>query len=177
MQDIITYVQNFGVNLPPLQNLIFIIAALVGLFTVIISLASQFSSGRKGEGVLPSTLGGLIVGSLLFSLPKVVDIVGYSMFGSVADPQIISSFTSVSGSAPRKALQVLVALINLLGWIAVARGLWRWRMGPKIGQPGWFGQGLTFVIAGVLAINFYVLADILAVSVGAIPAGTTYFKF
>ena len=68
-------------------------------------------------------------------------------------------------------------MINVIGWIAAARGIWRWRVGPKYDQPGWFGSGLTFVLAGAIATNLYVFADVLAVSVGAIPVGTNYFKF
>jgi len=177
MQDIVTYLTNAAANLPGIQGAIFLIAGMLGLIAVAFSLIHQVSAGRRGQGPLPATIAGIIFGSLMLSLSTVVNIVSVSFFGSVADPQIISSYTPVTGDNTRIAIQALVAIINVIGWVAAARGLWRWRVGPKYDQPGWFGSGLTFVLAGSVATNLYVFADVLAVSVGAIPVGTNYFKF
>jgi hypothetical protein len=177
MQDIVTYLTNAAANLPGIQGAIFLLAGVVGIFAVFGSLVNQVTNGRRGQGPLPATIAGLAFGSLLLSLPTVVNIVSVSFFGSVADPKIIDSYTPVTGDNTRIAIQALVAMINVIGWIAAARGIWRWRVGPKYDQPGWFGSGLTFVLAGAIATNLYVFADVLAVSVGAIPVGTNYFKF
>jgi hypothetical protein len=177
MQDIVTYLTTAAANLPGIQGAIFLIAGMLGLMSVGLSMIHQVSAGRRGQGPLPATIAGIIFGSLMLSLSTVVNIVSVSFFGSVADPQIISSYTPITGDNTRIAIQALVAMINVIGWIAVARGLWRWRVGPKYDQPGWFGTGLTLVLAGSIATNLYVFADVLAVSVGAIPVGTNYFKF
>lgn len=177
MQDFVTYMVTAAQNLPGIQRAIFLLAGVVGIFAVIGSLLHQVSNGRRGQGPLPTTIAGLACGSLLLSLPTVINIVSVSFFGSVSDPKIIDSYTPVSGDNTRIAIQTLVAMINVIGWIAAARGIWRWRVGPKYDQPGWFGSGLTFILAGSIATNLYVFADVLAVSVGAIPVGTNYFKF
>lgn len=184
MQDIVTYLINAAGNLPGIQSAIFLIAGVVGLFSIVFSLIHQVSAGRRGEGPLPATIAGICFGSLLLSLPTVVDIVSVSFFGSASDPQIIGDSIYLTGQNPvytgdatRISIQVLVAFINVFGWFAVARGLWRWRIGPKYDQPGWFGSGAAFIVAGAIATNLYVFADILAVSVGAMPIGTNYFKF
>lgn len=178
MEDIVQYLVKAAENLPGIQSAIFLISGVIGIFVVIGALLNQVSNGRRGQGALPSTVAGLLVGSFLLSLPAVVDIVSVSFFGDASDPKIISSYTPVGGGDKVKiALQALVAMINVIGWYAVARGLWRWKVGPKQDQPGWFGSGLTFIVAGVIAVNFYVFMDILAVSVGAIEVGKKYFQF
>lgn len=177
MQDVITYIQKFASNLPEINNFIMIASAVVGLYAVIFALINQTTRGRRGEKPLAGTIAGLLIGSLMFSLPTVVNIFSFSMFGSASDPQFINSFQSETGTNLRKALQALVAIITVIGWIAVARGLWRWRIGPDSGQAGWFGQGLTLVIAGVLCINFYVFTDAIAASLGAASVGSNYFKY
>jgi len=177
MQDVVTYLTNAAANLPGIQNAIFLISGMLGLMSVGFSLIHQVSAGRRGQGPLPATMAGVVFGSLMLSLTTMVNVVSVSFFGSVADPQIISSYAAVTGDTTRIALQALVAMINVIGWAAAARGLWRWRIGPKYDTPGWFGSGLTFILAGSIATNLYVFADMLAVSVGAIPVGTNYFKF
>jgi len=177
MDDIATYLAQFGQNLPGVQSAILRFAGVAGIFAVIASLIHQVVSGRRGQAPLGSTIAGLAIGSLLLSLPTVVNIISVTLFDSAADPKLISSFTQTNGDSVRIAIQVLVAIINVIGWFAAARGLWRWKVGPKQNQPGWFGSGLTFVLAGTIAINLYVFADMLAVSVGAMPVGTNYFKF
>lgn len=175
--NITTYLTNAAANLPGIQEAIFLIAGMLGVMSVAFSMIHQVSAGRRGQGPLPATIAGVIFGSLLLSLSTVVNIVSVSFFGSVADPQIISSYSPVTGDNTRIALQAIIAIVNVIGWVAAARGIWRWRVGPKYDQPGWFGSGLTFVLAGAIATNMYVFADVLAVSVGAIPVGTNYFKF
>ncbi|MFA0809415.1 hypothetical protein [Microbulbifer epialgicus] len=177
MEDVVTYIINVANNLPGIQNAIFLVAGFIGIAAVFGSLVNQVTNGRRGQPPLPSTIAGLIFGSLLLSLPTAVDIVSVSFLGSASDPKIIDSYVPVTGDNTRVAIQALVAIINVFGWIAAARGIWRWRVGPKYDQPGWFGSGLTFVLAGSIATNFYVFADVLAVSIGAIPVGTNYFKF
>ena len=172
-----TYLTTAAANLPGIQGAIFLVAGTLGVFSIGFSLIHQVSAGRRGQGPLPATIAGLIFGSLLLSLSTLVNMVSVTIFGAVADPQIISSYAPVTGDNSRIAIQAIVAIINVIGWIAAARGLWRWRVGPKYDQPGWFGSGLTFVLAGSIATNLYVFADVLAVSVGAIPVGTNYFSF
>ena len=177
MDDLSTYITTFAQNLPGLTTGFNLIVPLIGLIAVINGLVTQFNQGRKGQGVVPAALASILIGSLMFSLPTVVDIFSASMFGSAADPKMIDTYTSSTGAGTEKAIQALVAFINFIGWIAVVRGLMRWRDGPKYDQPGWFGHGLTYVLAGSLATNFYVFADVLGVSIGAMTVGTEYFKF
>jgi len=177
MEDITQYLATFAQNLPGIQSAILIFAGMVGVFSVGFGLIGQYKNGRRGEGVLSSTVASICVGSFLLSLPTVVGIFSTTLFDTAADPRLIDSYAQTSGDNVRVAIQALVAVINVIGWFAAARGLWRWKIGPSSNQPGWFGSGLTFVIAGTIATNLYVFADMLAVSVGAMPVGTTYFKF
>ena len=130
MEDIVTYLTTAATNMPGVQNAIFLLAGVAGIFAVIGSLVNQVSSGRRGQAPLPSTIAGLVFGSLLLSLSTVVNIVSVSFLGSVADPKIISSYSPVTGDNTRIAIQALVAMVNVIGWFAAARGIWRWRVGP-----------------------------------------------
>jgi hypothetical protein len=178
MDDIVTYLQTAASNLPGIQWAILVLAGFVGVVAVSGGLIHQATQGRRNGPVLPGTIGAIIGGSLMLSLPMVVGVTGISLFGDAHDPKLITSYVPEAGSDNvRLALQALVAFINVIGWYAVARGINRWKNGPKYDQPGWFWSGMTFVVAGTLAANFYVFADMLGVSVGAMPVGTNYFKF
>lgn len=177
MEEITTYIITGASHLPAIQQLIFIVAGVIGLFSVIGALIRQASGGRRGEPVLPETVAGIVSGSLLFSLPAAVNIVSFSFLGEAADPRIITSAIVDTGDKTKTLIQVVVTIITIMGWIAVARGFICWRDGPKYNRPNWFYKGTVFFISGSIAINFYVVANILSVSFGASEIGTNYFKF
>lgn len=177
MDDLVTYLITFGQNFPGIQIAFFKVCAVIGLFTVGISLVNHRATGQRGGGFAKGTLAGILIGSMMFSLPSVMNVVSYSFLGASADVQIIDKFTTTSGDNIRKATQVLIAFITVVGWIAAARGLWIWRIGPKHDQPGWFGSGAVHLIAGAACVNLYVVADIIGKSVGATELGTNYFQF
>lgn len=177
MDDLVTYLIAFGQNFPGIQAGFFKVCAVIGLFTIGTSLINHKVKGQRGGGFSKGALAGIIIGSLMFSLPSFMNVVSYSFLGSSTDVQIVDTYTTVSGDNIRKATQVLIAFITVIGWVAGARGLWIWRIGPKYDQPGWFSSGAVYLIAGAACVNLYVVADIIGQSVGATTLGTNYFKF
>lgn len=177
MEDVITYLITATHNMPAIQRLIFIVAGVIGFVIAGSALMHQARNGRRGEGLSGVTVAGVIVGMLLMSLKTVVEVFAISFFQGAADTMIVDTYSPVGGDAVKTAIQALTIYIAVVGWFAAAKGLYMWYSGPRSGQPGWFGPGLVYIIAGMFCTNFYVLADVLAVSVGAMPAGTAYFKF
>jgi len=177
MEDYITYLINFGTNLPAIQDFFLLACGLAGIILVFASIVHQARAGRRGDSPLPATIAGLFVGSFMLSLTTIVDVIAVTFLGTNADTRVVTSYAPVSGDNVKVALQVIVLFVNLIGWFAAAKGLWRWRVGNKYDQPGWFGSGAVFLLAGAGCTNLYVIADMIAVSVGAQPVGTEYFKF
>jgi hypothetical protein len=153
------------------------VLATMGIFTVIASLAHQARRGRSGEGMLPVTVGGLIIGSLMASIQTVVAVTGQSLLGDIQDPIFMESFNPDGTDPTRLGIQAVVAYINMLGWFAAGKGLWTYRIGPKYGQPGWLGTGTAFLVSGTLMANFYVFADVLGFTFGDVQLGSKYFRF
>jgi len=178
MEDMVHYIVTFAGNLPSLQNLVFVIAFISGLTMAISALFYQISGARKDQGLSKRTVVGLLMGMFLMSLEYSMGMMSQTVFSNQADMQIINTYAPIGGDDNvKKGIQAVVGIITLLGWVFAVIGLWTWRDGSINEQPGAFKTGLWHILGGVGCVNFYVLADILAVSVGAIPAGSLYFKF
>lgn len=177
MEDIVTYLVTLTGNMPSIQRLIFTVCGVIGFVIAGSALLHQARNGRRSEGISGVTIAGIIVGMLLMSLKTVVEIFAVSFFQGAADTMIVDTYSPVTGDPIKTAIQALTIYIALVGWFAAAKGLYMWYSGPRSGQPGWFLPGLVYIIAGMFCTNFYVLADVLSVSVGAMPVGTTYFSF
>jgi len=183
MEDLITYIITFASNLPAIQDLVFIASGGIGFFSVTSALYYQISNGRRGDTPSSAFWAMLFIGSLMLTLQSLVGAFSTTLLGegivpvTVTDLQVSQLHSmKTSGDTVRGAIHTIALIVNLIGWIAATRGLIRWNYGPKYQQPGWFGSGLTFVIAGALCTNLYAFADAIAVSIGAIPVATTYFK-
>lgn len=162
-----------------LQEGYFQIMGFLGICSVIGALFHQYTAGRRNEGLQVATVMGLIFGSLMFAVPNVAEIFGGSLFGTNEDSIIITSYVAETGANARvrESVHAIVAICTLLGWIAIGRGLYIGSVGAKYQQHGWQGSSLTFIVAGTIATNLYVFADILGASVGMGSLGTDYFKF
>ena len=100
-------------------------------------------------------------GVALMAFPAFVSVLLASLFGtgSVDSPEAIFSYSGdlfdVFGNATfRQASATFVLLVQLIGYIAVARGVWFLNASVSPGNQRMFGPGITFLIAGSFAINF-----------------------
>lgn len=174
-----TSLTTLAMNFPKIQTFFFDLMAFLGLVAVISSLMHQAAAGKRNQGLLPETIAGIVFGSLMFGIPSVANIFASSLFGTSADTQIVTSYSAVTGADAkvRESVHAVVVMAAVIGWFAIGRGLWIGRVGAKYQQQGWQGASLTFIIAGTIATNLYVFADILGGSVGISGLGTDYFKF
>lgn len=177
MQQVSDMLIAIAENLPGIQIAVFIIFGVIGIFCIGSGLITQLRNGRSGQPVLPSTFALVITGSFMLSMPALVKVFANTLFGGNQDPRMILSYATTTGTSTDVALQTIVYVIVVIGWVAAGRGLLIWKSGPDTGQVGWFGRGLTFIIGGVLATNIVIFADFLGGSIGQQPFGTNYLDY
>ena len=100
-------------------------------------------------------------GVVLMAFPSFVSVMLASLFGTgaVDSPEAIFSysgdlFDAFGNATFRQASTTFVLLVQLVGYIAVARGVWFLNASVSPGNQRMFGPGITFLVAGSLAINF-----------------------
>ena len=100
-------------------------------------------------------------GVALMAFPAFVSVLLASLFGTgaVDSPEAVFSysgdlFDAFGNAAFRQASTSFVLLVQLIGYIAVARGVWFLNASVSPGNQRMFGPGITFLVAGSLAINF-----------------------
>ena len=100
-------------------------------------------------------------GVALMAFPAFVSVLLASLFGTgvVDSPESIFSYSgnmldAFGNSTIRQASTSFVLLVQLIGYVAVARGVWFLNASVSAGNQKMFGPGLTFLFAGALAVNF-----------------------
>ena len=131
MDDLGAMIQSAAQSLPSLQSFVFIICGVIGIIVVIVSLANHVNEGRRGQSQTTKTIVGVLIGSLLLSLPTVMEIWSTTLFGIEGDPKIVESAALTETNTVRRTLHAITLYINLIGWIAGARGLWEFKTGPQ----------------------------------------------
>lgn len=123
-------------------------------------------AGRRAElgpqvGTWTKPIATFASGVALMAFPAFVSVLLASLFGTgmVDSPESIFSYSgnmldSFNTSTFRQASTSLVLLIQLIGYVAVARGIWFLNASVSPGNQKMFGPGITFLIAGALAVNF-----------------------
>ena len=157
------------------ESLLRAVVFVVGLLLVVHALRLSVRRAEHGPQTAPGSkiLTSFIVGTGLMAFPQTVGMLLGTLFGTNRpdDASRIFSFGGellepVSGS--RQAIEAIVLLIQLIGFIAVARGLWFLNLAAAPGGPKSLGPGITFVVAGTLAVNFPsffgAMADLFAAS-------------
>lgn len=181
LEDASTYLINSASQIPGVTELLLALGGLVGFILVLMGLLNIIDfekKGQQGQGGFGAPIAKILAGTFLMSLLQFVDMTSFTLFSNSADPRIIKTFTKAGGDdRVRLALQVIVAWVNTIGWIAVFSGLIRLATGPATGQPGWFGSSLLRIIAGTMLANLYVTANFLAGTVGGTLVGDQFFKF
>tara|TARA_B100000287_G_scaffold248788_1_gene233901 strand:+ start:348 stop:914 length:567 start_codon:yes stop_codon:yes gene_type:complete len=164
--------------LPDLQQLIFVLAALVGLVLLAMGLLQLATGDGRGQGLTGSTIALLVGGALLVSIYAFSDAIAGSLFSADSDTAVVEQAVTSSntgGIDTEAFVQVLLLYMVILGWIAVFRGILFLANGPRLNQPGWVRSAIVFTIAGVLLINFRPLANTVGRTFTGTPAGDRYF--
>ncbi len=76
------------------------------------------------------------------------------------------AYSSSGDQTEAQIISAVIAVMKVVGVIAVMRGLFFLSKAGSQGQPGMVGKGVTHLIAGILAINIYGTWQVLENSLG-----------
>ena len=162
MPDLLAIFLNIANHLVQFERLLRGVFYVVGALLIIQSL--RLAVVRSEQGAMHSSwirpLTSFACGAALLAFPSTTSVFLDTMFGlgRVADPQSIfsygSQFTSPLDTEPARNLVIaMVRIIQFVGFIAIARGILHFNAAAQNGGRT-VGSGITFVVAGVLAVNF-----------------------
>jgi len=164
MVDLLQIVENLVALVRPFG---FVLYGLCFVFGVIFVLSGLRRASKRAEtgpnmGSYGKPFSHLLTGIVLISLPALLASLTQTFFGMdtpSADrvfeyaPATVSLFEA--GSPARQIITGMVVIIQFIGVIAVIRGLTLLNQSAQgDGGPCTFGPGVTFIIAGVMAVNF-----------------------
>lgn len=171
MTDLLQIIENLVNDIPALTILFSAVCYLIGFVMTIqaITKAQKRQEMGANSGSWNSPITTFIIASMFLGLPGLISILNVTLFA--ADVQSPSSIFAYADStigmleeeAARTMITGLVTIVQFLGLIAVARGLFllnQSAQGPG-GGPKTFGPGLTFIISGICATNFPIFVGIM----------------
>jgi hypothetical protein len=175
--DLSTMLENFAGSMPQFMQLVTASAYVMGIFFIYKSIIGlkQFGEQRSMMASSHELKGPLImmaVGTCLLYLPSSVQ-AGMTTFWTDPNPY---GYVTDAPDQWTTIWQDAIMVIQLIGTVAFIRGLLTLNQLSGQGQPGTFGKGLTYIIAGVLCINlndFLTAVNSTLGITGVISNGTT----
>ncbi|MEW5423986.1 hypothetical protein [Amorphus sp. 3PC139-8] len=163
MSDLLGILQNVVEIIPDFEALIVGSCYVIGLLFVIMAIrgAARREALGPGQGGYGPHLVRFAIGVSFIALPTTVQVGLATVFGSAEfeSPQAIFQYapesTSLFDTGPaRDALIAIVTVVQFVGVIGFIRGLFLLNAASTgTSQVRSVAPGLTFVIAGILAIN------------------------
>lgn len=164
MLDLLGIVTRLAAMVEEFEFLFGALCLALGLVFVVRGLmaAARRSERGPGGGGWSGAIMMFATGALFFGFPALVGTLTKTVFGLSAPPdaEAIFSFApdtlgGVDSDGLRGVIVAVTVIIQFVGLIAIARGLWLVNLSAQGERgAGAFGPGLTFMIAGALAVNF-----------------------
>lgn len=153
--DLVTLIGNFSRSLPAVQHLITGAAYILGLVFIMSGLGKlreMIEGGQHSRTKLVVPMAYFLAGALMLYLPSSLQTFSATLFGD-------NSALSYSNYNPYDIYSSMYVLIQTAGLIWFVRGcvLLAHASSSSQGQEGSKGtgpKGLTFVFAGIMAMNF-----------------------
>ncbi|MFX4300086.1 hypothetical protein [Pseudosulfitobacter pseudonitzschiae] len=163
IRNIVSYLDDFGMLL---SGICFLIGFALTLKALKGAQKRQEQGGHGGSWASP--MSNFIVAGLFLGLPTFINLLNVSLFAATpsAPESIFALADSTIGvleeEVAREMITGLVRIIQFMGLIAVARGLYLLNQSAQGNQgPNTFGPGFTFVVAGICATNFPIFVGIM----------------
>ncbi len=162
MSEPVSIVVQLAAFIGDFESLLRSIVFLIGLILILHALrlaGRRFDIGGSSVPMAKIFMS-FCVGAALMAFPQWVAILLSTFFGSnrVSDSSDLLAYggntvTSIQDSG--QAIEAIVSFIQLIGFIAIARGLLFLNdaVSPNGGSRLW-GPGITFIVSGTLAVNF-----------------------
>lgn len=154
--DISQMIINIAETLPPVLAMVSAASYLIGITLIMkgIFKLKEFGEARTMMSSHLSAMPSIItmcVGGFLIFFPTSIEIGLQTMF-AYSSPLSYSN----QETASQELVDAIVMIMQIIGSIAFIRGMMLIKSSTGQGaQPGSFSKGITFVIAGILAINIY----------------------
>jgi len=161
--DLLQIIENVVGMLPSFETLFMLVSMLMGVLFVILSLQglSRRNDMGRGAGSWAAPITTFGIGVSFLALPGLIDILTRTFFAQdTPDASRIFEYAPTTlglleDGPGRAMIQGIVSIVMFVGVIGVMRGLYLLNQTAQGGGgPKTFGPGLTFVIAGVMAVNF-----------------------
>ena len=173
MVDLLQIVRNLVEDLPFFYRFLSYLSYVIGVVLGIVALRALARRSEMGPngGSWGSPVATLIIASIFVSIPAFWQALTATFFGdgtAVPDAAAIFGYAPATlgmfeeGSPGRQLITGIVAIVQFIGLIAVIRGLLMLNKAAQGGGGGQstFGPGVTFVIAGIMAINFPIFVGV-----------------
>jgi hypothetical protein len=182
MTDLLQIIENVVGFLDEFQLLFGVICFVLGVIFAIKGLmgAAKRQEMGAGQGSWGGPLMMFTTGVLFVAMPGVVNSLSKTFFALNAPSSAENIFSYapatigiMDGAEARTIIVGITLIVQFIGLIAIARGLYLMNMSAQSAQgPKTFGPGLTMVIAGAMATNFPTFIGVMENLITAAPAVT-----
>lgn len=179
MTDLLQIIENVVGFLDEFELLFGVICFVLGVLFAVRGLmgAAKRQELGAGQGGWGGPLMMFTTGVLFVAMPGLVNSLSQTFF-ALNEPVTADSIFAyapatigiMDGAEARTIITGITAIVQFIGLIAIARGLYLMNLSAQSAQgPRTFGPGLTFVIAGALATNFPVFVGVMESLITAAP--------
>jgi hypothetical protein len=156
MDTIDTYrlLNSLGDTLPWIYATTMTLIAFSGFLLAANSAVTWVAESRRGESPEGNLIRGLIVGALMFSIP-VIGMALNMTLTNIAPTEVNTWSLDQSLSPFEQVFLTLLTMLNIIGWITLARGVKMWYSGPKSKKEDWGSTSLVLILSGVIMINIF----------------------
>lgn len=159
---------SFTGNLPGVQQLVWFVAALLGVILAgsgiwMLATAPRRGGFAQGKGM---GLSMLIFGALLVNTSRLLAVLAVTLSdGTVDTAEYVLSAVGPSGSPMHDWIAALLSICVVLGWISTTKGLYKLATVGGTRDQGW-GAGLAWVLAGAALTNPHFFLHMVGASFG-----------
>ena len=173
MEGLHALLVNFADLMPAFDLVYRAVCYLLGLVLVMLSLMRAARRVELGPGSMSwaRPITGFIAGIVLLAIPDSIGVLLGSLFGNSdgVSPQQIFAYTDealgpMSTPGLRRIVGSFMLLAQCIGYIAVFRGILMLNAAASPSGRGSVGAGLTFLVAGAIAVNFPEFLSLLSVT-------------
>ncbi len=170
LQGILRVLSRLQIYVSQFELLVVGISLISGIIFMFIGLrrASLRAEMGPGQGSWASPISWLLSGIVLVALPRFLSVLSQSVFADplqrdVGDilalaPDMVSFFQE---DMSLQTIQGILRVVQLIGLIAVVRGIFILNSAIQPGSQAGIGAGITHLIGGILAYNVVLFMEVL----------------
>ena len=180
MVDLLEIVRRVTGFIDEFEFLFGVICFVLGVIFAIKGLlgAAKRQEMGPGQGSWGGPMMMFMTGALFVAIPGLVNSLSQTIF-ALQEPATADSIFAyapatigiMDGAEARTLIVGITAIVQFIGLIAIARGLYLLNLSAQSAQgPKTFGPGLTFVIAGAIATNFPIFVGVMENLISTAPS-------